>query len=194
MKKRLAQLIIVILLVHSLPYSGFAMEDTEAPELVNYTLDSGEFTIGDNVHLTLEAKDNSGLPPYVYVYLKKPITGHMHNVPVYHRGDGIYEGAFTIEEGMESGRYVLEYVYLVDARSNDRSVYRDESDVQGFNVYGTNSDTTAPELIDYKLDSGEFTIGDNVHITLEARDNSGLPPYVYVYLKKPITGHMHNVP
>ncbi|MDE0564230.1 Ig-like domain-containing protein [Exiguobacterium sp. B2(2022)] len=188
MKKWLAQLIIIILLVHSLPYSGLAVEDTEAPELISYTIESGEYTVGDEVSVRVEARDDSPQIPYVSFFLKKPITGAWQYVSMDHQGDGVYEGTLLIEDGMESGRYVMGFVNLVDAQSNSRTVYREKDDVQGFEVYGTNSDTTAPELISYTIESGEFTVGDEVSVRVEARDDSNQIPYVSFFLKKPITG------
>ncbi|WP_214874825.1 Ig-like domain-containing protein [Exiguobacterium sp. CH10] len=188
MKKWLAQLIIIILLVHSLPYSGFAMEDTEAPELISYTIDSGEYTVGDTVNVEVVAKDDLSELSYVFLYLKKPITGDAEYVSMSHQGGGVYRGTFIIEEGMESGHYVMHRIYLKDSRGNDRSIYRDAEDAQGFEVYGTTSDTTAPELVSYTIEPGEFTVGDTVNVEVVAKDDLSELSYVFLYLKKPITG------
>ncbi len=191
MKKWLAQLIIIILLVHSLPYSGFAVEDMEPPELVSYTIESGEYTVGDTVNVEVITKDQSPLS-YVFLRLKKPITGGSQTVFFNHVGDGVYRGTFTIEEGMESGHYVMNSVYLEDVRGNDRTIYRDAEDTQGFNVYGTTVDMTAPELVSYTIESGEFTVGDKVNVEVVTKDQSPLS-YVFLRLKKPITGGSQTV-
>jgi hypothetical protein len=107
------------------------------------------------------AKDDLSGIKSVYFYLKKPITGGSQHVRLYHQGDGVYRGTFTIEEGMESGRYVMKWITLEDNRSNSRTIYGSLNDLQGFTLRYPSSDTVKPtfEKIDsatLELDEGDF--------------------------------------
>ncbi|WP_047375029.1 hypothetical protein, partial [Exiguobacterium sp. ZOR0005] len=58
MKKWIAQLIVVMLVMSSFQMTGSAMEDTEAPNLISYSIEEGEYTIGDTVKIQAVVKDD----------------------------------------------------------------------------------------------------------------------------------------
>lgn len=190
MKKWMAQLIIVMLVMSSFQLTGVAMIDTKAPTVVNYSLSPGSYTAGDVINITAQVEDEMSEIAGVAVYLKKPISGGSMYIYLPSQGNGLYGKQLKVIDGMESGEYVIDYFFTHDSLGNSQRTYRSANDVQSFNVYGTISDTEAPQVVSYSLGNQNYLIGDTIEISANVEDNMSPIAGVAVYLQKPITGDL----
>ncbi len=192
MKKWMAQLIIVMLVMSSFQLTVTAEEDVIPPEILSYTIASGEYTVGDTVPVEVVVKDNVTEQNRVYLYLKKPKSGNSLNVWLTYVGDGRYQGELMITEGMEAGVYHLHYISAIDDQGNAYTLWGDDKG-QSITMFDTNEDVSPPEILSYTIAPGEYTVGDTVPVEVVVKDNVTEQNRVYLYLKKPKSGNSLNV-
>ncbi|WP_214792431.1 MULTISPECIES: hypothetical protein, partial [unclassified Exiguobacterium] len=154
--------------------------DVEAPKLISYSIEDGDYTAGDSVPVEMVVEDDTITGVYVDVYMRKPISGGLQWIRMWALEGGVYRGELLIKEGMESGRYEFDYVYLADTWNNSRVVRGTDIELNGFNVNGTEADTVAPKLISYSIEDGDYTAGDSVPVEMVVEDDTITGVYVDV--------------
>ncbi|WP_214825801.1 Ig-like domain-containing protein [Exiguobacterium algae] len=193
MKKWLIQMLIIVFVMSSLSLTGIAMEDTEAPEVISYTLPNKAFTVGETIEIEAHVVDNVTETPRVNFYLLKPVTKTPLHVSMKAVGNGIYKGSIQVTETMQAGRYRMEDVYGEDEFGN-RDSLRYHGEDQWFEVYGTTSDIEPPTLLDYTLGNRAYTVGDVIEVTAHVEDDYTETPHVSFSVKTPITGKRLYIP
>ena len=175
--------------------------DTIKPELTNIEVNKKEVKAGEEVEITVEAKDEGGSGiKNVEVHYSSPITYKEKSISLTKDTDGKYRGKLPLTDKDESGEWMVYYAVIYDNAGNYREVYNsknpnvlqswNQEDLShcNFNLTGTEVDTIKPELTNIEVNKKEVKAGEEVEITVEAKDEGGSGiKNVEVHYSSPIT-------
>ncbi|CEP80577.1 DUF5011 domain-containing protein [Paraclostridium sordellii] len=175
--------------------------DTIKPELTNIEVNKKEVKSGEEVEITVEAKDEDGSGiKSVEVYYSSPITYKTKSISLTKDADGKYRGKLPLTDKDESGEWMVYYAVIYDNADNYRDVYNsknpnvlqswNQEDLShcNFKLSGTEVDTIKPELTNIEVNKKEVKAGEEVEITVEAKDEGGSGiKSVEVHYSSPIT-------
>lgn len=186
MKKWLAQILIILLVGSSLQVSASTI-DTQAPQVVDYTLGNKSYTIGSTVTIRATIQDDISGVQGAMAYLQKPHSNDLISVFLRKTENDVYEGSLKIIDGMEPGRYLIKYFFVHDNVSNSQNIYFTD-ETKYFEITGTQADVTPPKVISYSYSRDVITIGDTVRVSAIVEDDISGVAGVMIYLQKPISG------
>lgn len=102
----------------------------------------------------------------------------------YNKNSKNWEGYFSVDTYLSDGMWVLDSINLGENLDDswigidiyNREIYKNKEYTKDFSkadieVIGTLSDTKAPELISVKVDKKQAQVGDNVIVTIDAKDD-----------------------
>ncbi|WP_270506523.1 immunoglobulin-like domain-containing protein [Paraclostridium sordellii] len=175
--------------------------DTIKPELTNIEVNKKEVKAGEEVEITVEAKDEGGSGiKSVEVHYSSPITYKKKSISLTKDADGKYRGKLPLTDKDESGEWMVYYAVIYDNADNYRDVYnsknpnvlqawnQDDLSHCNFKLTGTEVDTIKPELTNIEVNKKEVKAGEEVEITVEAKDEGGSGiKSVEVHYSSPIT-------
>lgn len=222
MKKRMMAILVSLLMVFAmLPLSAgvaFAESDSTNPVIdlgsFKTTLPEGKdkVTVGDTVTMSMNVYDDSRVN-VVYVEFIKPETGYIKSSMFEYQGtdsetkSGLWAQTFTIDNSTENGIWKVHFLRVEDTAGNvtvyyDSNIYPgtvERADLSGltFEVYGTNPDTTGPQInlesMKVALPEGKSTVtaGDTVTMSMDVSDDSGVSVVLVEFLKPETGNHQY---
>ena len=118
-----------------------ANSDTEAPDVLQLSVEQGVMLPGDSVTVTAEIIDDKSGVNYVYAVFTAPSGNKSDSVMLYRTSGNTYTGEIGISEYKEIGTWDLYYIYVGDSENNGRYLYANDlatiTDKPSFTV-GTN--------------------------------------------------------
>ncbi|WP_373599791.1 hypothetical protein, partial [Paraclostridium bifermentans] len=172
-----------------------------AVEISSLKIDKKEVKPGDTVNISIKATDDMSGIDSIYVWYCMPITGKSEHIKLsYNSITDRYEGSMYIDENKEAGLWEINYIYASDkldnevyiknSNTNNYGDIREDLSSGNFNVSGTDTDVTPPEveISSLKIDKKEVKPGDTVNISIKATDDMSGIDSIYVWYCMPITG------
>ncbi|CEP50488.1 glucan endo-1 [[Clostridium] sordellii] len=102
--------------------------DTIKPELTNIEVNKKEVKAGEEVEITVEAKDEGGSGiKSVDVHYSSPITYKKKSISLRKDTDGKYRGKLPLTDKDESGEWMVYYAVIYDNAGNYRDVYNSKN-------------------------------------------------------------------
>ena len=102
--------------------------DTIKPELTNIEVNKKEVKAGEEVEITVEAKDEGGSGiKNVEVHYSSPITYKEKSISLTKDTDGKYRGKLPLTDKDESGEWMVYYAVIYDNAGNYRDVYNSKN-------------------------------------------------------------------
>ena len=138
----------------------------------------------DNAPLVAKDEGGSGIKS-VEVHYSSPITYKEKSISLTKDTDGKYRGKLPLTDKDESGEWMVYYAVIYDNAGNYRDVYnsknpnvlqawnQDDLSHCNFKLTGTEVDTIKPELTNIEVNKKEVKAGEEVEITVEAKDEGG---------------------
>lgn len=170
-------------------YGGFTMvgcgeEDTEGPELDEFSIEKKNLRPGDTLNLTAKAHDEQTTMGRSRISvipgdLKAVFASGDNEVEVSLSSpqDGEeYSGSLEMNESIPYGTYTLKKLIMKDRLKNTTEFDPEVEglDLKDYQFTYSDQDTTAPEILDIQLSAQEVAVGDTLTFTLKATDASGL--------------------
>lgn len=162
--------------------------DIEKPIFKGASFDKEQYEPGDEVVLKVDTTDEQSGIENVYASIQ-----HLESKDYRFWGfstevDGQQEIRFQIPYNALSGEYGIQYLTISDNAGNDLNVFNAAAT---FRVIGGSTDTAAPTLKNISIDKGQYKQGEQVHINIDAEDESGVEK-VYLYVRHKQTGVQYN--
>ena len=171
--------------------------DTEAPEVLHFSVEQGTMTPGDSVTVTAEITDDKSGVNYVCANFTAPSGNKSENVILHRTSGNTYTGEFSVSEYKESGTWDLYSIYTFDNENNVRALYGNDlatiTDYASFIVANANSDTEAPEVLWLSVEQGTMTPGNSVTVTAEIADDKSGVNYACANFTAPSGNKSENV-
>jgi hypothetical protein len=132
--------------------------DFVAPVLNSIEISTQSVTSGGKIKITASASDVGEGVSFISVKYKKPSGRSMYSTLSLNQENGLFEGSMTIDQFEELGKWILDYVQVVDKASNSKSIYNSteyksnnslekmDFSNQSFEVTGTKPDLIGPTL------------------------------------------------
>ena len=176
---------------------GSGTPDSTPPTLNSITLSATTVTPNSTIEITLDASDNvSGVESADITFYCAETKKELHvNVYAYYWDDygnryayedGKLHGELKIDQYVETGTFLIEYLHLYDVADNHIFYHRDDINYAGDNsavmpesvlqltfsvVENTTPDSTPPTLNSIILSATTVTPNSTIEITLDASDN-----------------------
>lgn len=148
-----------------------APTDIEKPIFHNAFFDKEQYGPGDEVILRMDATDEHSGIDYIFATIQHTESEQYRFFGYSTEVDGYQEIRFQLPETALDGDYGVRHLYIDDNSGNRLYVF----DVDAtFHVEGGSTDNEAPILKDIWVEKSQYKQGEQVHIDIEAADESGV--------------------
>ena len=191
MRKVIALVITLVLMVSLLSIAGFAAQDTTPPVITKIEGESASIAPGVEYKMIIDASDDSGFKigtngwvHFVRIKESEQENGAYFNLPIRYFEEEHLTAAITIgEEQHQSGTYYIEYVELSDKNGNKTRIESKNDpnhlipDIR-LTIKTKWNDLISPEIHDVEAKSQTLKPGDRFQVTVYATDNGEFAPDV----------------
>lgn len=192
MKKIIALVIALVLMVSLLSVAGFAAEDTTPPVITKIEGESASIGPGVKYSMNIAASDDAGFEigfigevHFVRIKESEQENGAFFDLPIVYYGEEQLATDHTIgeDEPYQTGTYYIEYVELKDKNGNKTRIESKNDpnhlipDIR-LKITTKWNDLIPPEIHDVEAKSQTLKPGDQFQVTVYATDNGEFAPDV----------------
>jgi phosphotransferase system HPr-like phosphotransfer protein len=147
-------------------------EDHTAPEVNSIKVNKDQFVPGETAVVELDVTDTQSGVNSISIGYSGSKGGYLYGQATYNESTQKYEAEFEIDEFVKPGVWSVSHIYVADNEGNYQNLDNREYDfsLANFTVINDQADTTPPSINSISVDKQEVTIGEEITISFDVKD------------------------